>query len=174
MDLVAHDCCSAAGGACGLGALRVNDNYVVTVGASVNGSHGQITYSEDAYSGNFLPSVARDVYSITNSLTTELDNQVREMAVREQLNFIYGDLSGEANVTLQPNGAGYLTTRLSGLNYVGIASGTKRLGLPERHLHVTVRVSNIVATAQIGSATGGIPDESVGLDADVSSHCELL
>ena len=43
-----------------------NDNYVVTVGASVNGSYGQITYSEPRFgSGNdYLGSVARDVYSI--------------------------------------------------------------------------------------------------------------
>ena len=69
-----------------------NDSYIVTVGASVNGSYGEITYSEDAYSGNFLPSVARDVYSITDALSTELDSQVREMAATaNQLNFIYGD-----------------------------------------------------------------------------------
>ena len=148
----------------------LNDSYIVTVGASVNGSYGEITYSEDAYSGNFLPSVARDVYSITNALTTELDSQVREAAVRNQLNFIYGILSGEANVTLQPNGAGFLTTRLSGLNYVGFASGTKSWGFLTGTCNVTVRVANIVATAQIGSATGGIPEDSVGLDADVSHN----
>jgi hypothetical protein len=147
----------------------LNDNYIVTVGASVNGSYGEITYSEDRNSGNYLPSVARDVYSITGSLSTELDNQVRQLAVREELNFWRGDLTGDANVTLQPNGAGYLITRVSGLNYLGIASGTKRIGPLSGTCTVTVRVTNIVATAQIGSATGGIPDDSVGLDADVSS-----
>ena len=114
MDLIARHCCSAPHCACGLAAHPLYDNYVVTVGAAVNGSYGEITYSEDRYSGNFLPSIARDVYSITNSLSAELDNQVRQMAAREGLNFIYGDLYGEANVTLQPNGAGYLTTRYRG------------------------------------------------------------
>jgi hypothetical protein len=149
-----------------------NDNYVVTVGASVNGSYGQITYSEPRFGGgnDYLGSVARDVYSITSSLKTELNNQVREMAAREQINFTSGNLYGDANVTLQPNGAGYLTTRLSGLSYVGTASGTKRIGFLSGTCTVTVRVANIVATAQIGSATGGIPDESVGLTADVSSN----
>ena len=110
------------------------------------------------------------MYSITSSLKTELNNQVREMAAREQINFTSGNLYGDANVTLQPNGAGYLTTRLSGLSYVGTASGTKRIGFLSGTCTVTVRVANIVATAQIGSATGGIPDESVGLTADVSSN----
>jgi hypothetical protein len=146
------------------------DNYVVTVGASVNGSYGEITYSEDRYSGNYLPSVARDVYSITNSLSAELDNQVRQMAAREGLNFIYGDLYGEPNVTLQPNGAGYLTTRMTGLNYVGRASGTKRSGIFSATCTINVQITNIVANAQIGSATGGIPENSVGLDANVSSN----
>jgi hypothetical protein len=150
-----------------------NDNYIVTVGAAVNGSYGEITYSEDAYSGNFLPSVARDVYSITNSLSSELDSQVREVAAREQLNFIYGQLTGEANVTLQPNGAGYLNTRLSGLNYAGYASGTKSYGFLTGTCNVNVRVANIVATAQIGSTTGDVPESAVGLEADVShtTHC---
>ena len=95
---------------------------------------------------------------------------MREAATLNQLNFIYGILSGEANVTLQPNGAGYLMTTLSGLNYVGFASGTKSWGFLTGTCNVTVRVSNIVATAQIGSATGGIPEDSVGLDADVSHN----
>ena len=172
MDLFAHDWCGAAVGACGLGARRVQRQHVVTVGASVNGSYGQITYSEPRFGGgnDYLGSVARDVYSITSSLKTELNNQVREMAAREQINFTSGNLYGDANVTLQPNGAGYLTTRLSGLTYVGTASGTKRIGFLSGTCTVTVRVANIVATAQIGSATGGIPDESVGLTADVSSN----
>src|SRR5262245_3636012 len=146
------------------------DNYVVTVGASVNGSYGEITYSEDRYSGNYLPSIARDVYSITNSLSNELDTQVRQMAAREGLNFIYGNLYGESNVTLQPNGAGYLTTRITGLNYQGRASGTKRSGIFSATCTVNVSITNIIANAQIGSATGGIPEDTVGVTADVGSN----
>ena len=83
-----------------------NDDYVVTVGAAVNGSYGQITYRESRFGGgnNYLGSVARDVYSVTSSLKTELNNQVREMATREQINFTSGNLYGDANVTLQPDG----------------------------------------------------------------------
>jgi hypothetical protein len=150
--------------------ITMNDSYVVTVGATVNGQYGEITYSEDRNSGNFLPSVARDVYSITDALTTELDNQVRELAAREQLHFYRSELSGDMNVTLQPNGAGYLMTRVSGLNYLGIASGTKSWGPVTGTCTVTVTVTDIVATAQIGSATGGIPEDSVGLEAHVGSR----
>lgn len=150
--------------------IRVADNYIVTVGASVNGSYGEITYSEDAWSGNYLPSVARDVYSITDSITTEFDNQVREMAASSGLNFYRGELTGDANVTLQPNGAGYLIARLSGLNYMGRASGNYGSGLLSAHCTVSVQITNIVATAQIGSANGGIPDDTVGLEANVDPH----
>ena len=150
--------------------ITVADNYIVTVGASVNGSYGEITYSEDANSGNYLPSVARDVISVRTSLSTELDNQVRELAANYGFSFYRGDLTGDANVTLQPNGAGYLLTRLSGLNYAGYASGTYRTGIFSAHCNVTVNIRDIVATAQIGSASGGIPDESVGLEATVDPH----
>jgi hypothetical protein len=150
--------------------ITVADNYLVTVGATVNGSHGEITYSEDANSGNYLPSVARDVYSITDSLMTELDSQVREMSIREGFSFQRGELTGEPTVTMQPNGAGYLITRLTGLNYKGVASGTYRYGILSASCTVTVRLTNIVLTAQIGSATGAMPEDSVGMTATPTSH----
>src|SRR5262245_1911891 len=89
-----------------------NDDYVVTLGGTVNNGYRQSSDSEGRYSGNYLPSIARDVYSITNSRKTELNSQVRDMATREGLTFSYSNLYGNANVTLQPNGAGYLTSQI--------------------------------------------------------------
>jgi hypothetical protein len=146
------------------------DRYIVTLGATVNGYYGQITYGEDRWSGNYLPTVARDVYSITDALRNELNGIVREAAVAKGYTFTSGILSGEANVTLQPNGAGYLMTRLTGLSYVGTARGTERQGPISATCTASLHVRDIVATAQIGSAAGGIPEESVGMTAVYSSN----
>ena len=146
----------------------LGDDYVVTVGASVNGQYGEITYRENSTYGNYLPSIAADVASIPAALKVEFDSQVQEMAARESLQFRNSNLYGELNVTLQPNGAGYLTSRLTGLNYVGVASGSKSVGFLTVTCTATVRMLNIVANAQIGSATGAIPEDSVGLVADLS------
>lgn len=150
--------------------ITVADNYIVTVGAAINGSYGEISYSEDRNSGNYLPSIARDVLAIREALSTELDNQVRDAAARSDLQFLYGDLSGDANITMQPNGAGYLMARMTGLEYIGFASGTKSWGPFVGTCTVSVQMWNMVATAQIGSATGAIPEDSVGLEANKTHH----
>jgi hypothetical protein len=145
------------------------DRYIVTLGATVNGLSGSITYSEDRWTGSNLPGIASQVYAVTNSLQNELNQQVREAAAAESFTYLGGSLNGEANVTLQPNGLGYLTTRLSGLSYTGTVRGSKSYWGLKATCFAYLRVNNIVATAQVGSATGGIADDTVGMTADVSS-----
>jgi len=150
--------------------IPTGDRFVVTVGASVNGLYGEITYDDNHPALSGLAGIATDVYRMTDSLREELNSQVREAAAREGFTFSGGTLSGDANLTLQPNGAGYLMARVSGLSYTGSARGTYRTGILRVSCTVSLHVRDIVATAQIGSATGGIPEDSVGMTAVHSSN----
>jgi len=150
--------------------IPTSDRFVVTVGASVNGLSGQITYDDNHPALSGLTAVAIDVYRMTDSLRNELNSQVQQAAVESGFTFTGGSLFGDANLSLQPNGAGYLMARLSGLTYTGSARGTYRTGILRVNCTVSLHVRDIVATAQIGSATGGIPEESVGMTAVHSSN----
>jgi hypothetical protein len=149
---------------------HVSDEWVATVGASVNGYSGSVTWAENRFASGPLGRVAGDVLSITRDLENELNQQVREVATSHGYTYLGGGLKGEATVSLQPNGAGYLTTTMTGLSYEGLARGTERKYGISFTCFAYLKVNNIVATAQIGSATGAVPEANVGMTANVSAN----
>jgi hypothetical protein len=152
-----------------------SDQYIVTLGATVNGYSGQLPpYAENKASAGPISLVAADIFAIPRSLENELNNAVRDAAVAKGYTYLGGALSGEANVTLTPNGQGFLMTQVSGLSYEGLVRGTETKYGIRITCFARLRVPNIVATAQIGSATGALPESTVGVQAvpNASSDCE--
>src|SRR4051812_41619031 len=98
------------------------DQYIVNLGATVNGYSGSLPpYSENRSSAGPFSLLASDILKIPRSLEDELNQAVREGAAASNYTFLGGALTGEANVSLQPNGNGYLITQVSGLSYEGQA-----------------------------------------------------
>ncbi|MGC0153946.1 hypothetical protein ACPRNU_15900 [Chromobacterium vaccinii] len=147
----------------------VSDQYLATIGYG----GGALSYSEDAKAMGPLRQAAGELLSVPYSLQQGLNGRVSQLVAQNGATFLGGTVSGNAQVTIRPDASGVAYISLSGLGYqVRSQYSGHKWGVISYSCTNTLTLSNIVITAQYGTANGNMVDGKTGMTATTNSSTD--
>ncbi|WP_199406716.1 hypothetical protein [Chromobacterium sp. ATCC 53434] len=161
---------SVAGGAQADWVPRVlSDQYLATV--SYGG--GVLSYGEDAKAMGPLRQVATQLQGLSADLQQALNGPVAQLVAQNGASFQSGTVSGNAQLTISPDASGVAHIVVSGLGYqVRSQYSGKKWGVIHYTCTNTLTLSNLVVSAQYGTAGGNMQDDKTGVTATTSSSTD--
>ncbi|WP_204378026.1 hypothetical protein [Chromobacterium sphagni] len=145
------------------------DQYLATV----NYGGGTLSYGEDASAMGPLQQVANQMQSLPSDLQQALNGPVSQLVARNGASFQSGTISGNAQLTITPDASGVARMTVSGLGYqVRSQYSGSKWGVIHYSCTNTLTLSNIVITAQYGTASGAMQDGKTGMTATTSSSTD--
>ncbi|MEN3811300.1 hypothetical protein ABH309_13595 [Chromobacterium piscinae] len=147
----------------------ISDQFVTTL----NYGGGALSYREDASKGGPVWQAVSELMKTPNILQQGLNGRVAQLVSQNGATFLSGTVSGNAQVTIRPDASGVAYISLSGLNYqVRNRYSGRKLGVINYSCTNTLTLSNMVLTAQYGTADGSMAAGKAGMTATTSSSTD--
>ncbi len=146
-----------------------SSTYIAT--ARYNGA--SVSYAESRNSNGPLWGVAYSVIQTQAGIENALNAAIAQKAASTGATFLKGTLTGDPTVTITPQANGTTLINLSGLSYAANTRFSGRQwGVISYDCINNLTLRNFAITAQYGTQSGQMLNDTVGASAEVSSNTE--